>query len=120
MKSLSRRARLGLGACVSLLGVLGVIAVAGAQGFDPRTPRTVVVGAPKTESSMFRVTPWRDGRTPSALPTKKLHVDWRKSTGAPSESPALVDETGRRSRRNMELVDGVVPLLHDVVVVIVG
>ena len=32
----------------------------------------------------------------------------------------LVDETGSRSRRNVELVDGVVSLLHDVVVVIVG
>lgn len=95
MKSLSRRARLGLLAGVSLLGVLGTIAAADAQGFDPRTPRTVVVGAPKTETSMVRVTPWRDGRTVSALPTKKLHVDWRKATGAPSESPALVDETGR-------------------------
>lgn len=79
---------------VALLA-LGTAAIAAAQGFDPRRPKTVVVGSPKGESPMARVSPRRDGRTPNALPTKKLHVEWKKSTGAPLESPGLVDETGR-------------------------
>ena len=83
----SRLAALGV-----LVVALGFGAIALADGFDPRRPKTVVVGAPKGVAPMARVNPRRDGRTSQPLPTKKLHVEWKKTTGAPLENPPLVED----------------------------
>lgn len=92
-----RHTRLWRGLGMASIGLVAIAsaAVATAQGFDPRRPKTVVVGAPKGEATMARVSPRRDGRASKALPTKKLHVEWKKTTGAPLENAPLVDETGR-------------------------
>lgn len=78
------------GAAVAL--ALSGAAIALADGFDPRRPQALVVGAPVGPAPMARVGPRRDGRTSHPLPTKKLHVEWKKSTGAPLENPPLVDD----------------------------
>jgi len=86
---MTRQRLVGLGA---FLLALGFGAAALAEGFDPRRPRTVVVGAPKGLAPVARVNARRDGRSSLPLPTKKLHVEWKKTTGAPLENPPLVDD----------------------------
>lgn len=77
------------------LASLAIGAGAAAEGFDPRAPHTVVVGPPRGYSPVVRVNASRDGLAADPLPSKKLHVVWRKSTGAPLDGPPVVDEGGR-------------------------
>ncbi|HQY61790.1 MAG: hypothetical protein IPF92_02155 [Myxococcales bacterium] len=93
-RSASRARGRGLAALLAL-GSLALGAGAAADGFDPRAPHAVVVGAPRGAAPVVRVNAARDGLTQDPLPSKKLHVAWRKSTGAPLEGPPVVDERGR-------------------------
>ncbi len=88
------RGGLGLGFAVAL-GLLGSYAHrAKGQSFDPRRPRTVVVGAPRGDAPMARVDARRSGQSRVSLPTRRLRIAWRKSTGAALEGAPLVGQDG--------------------------
>lgn len=71
---------------------LGVSVLALADGFDPRAPKSVVVGSPGGPSPVGRVGPRRNGKSPNSLPKRRIHVAWKKATGAPVEGPVLVED----------------------------
>lgn len=89
--STPRRVRLVAGIVGAF--ALAVASLAVADGFDPQTPTTIVVGKPQGHAVSDRVDPARRGQSQSLFPTEPVEL-WRRELAGGLELPPLVDADG--------------------------